>query len=63
MNLTINQHVIFTDDEGSVECYVKRINKKSVTLYQRKPKLENGGVRTYRVPRRPSYFRKYLKEG
>lgn len=61
MKLSINQHVIFTDYEGSVECFVKRINKKSVTLYQRKPKLERGGVRSYRVPKRS--LKKYLKEG
>lgn len=61
MNLTINQNVIFTDHEGSVECFVRRINKKSVTLHQRKPKLEFGGVRTYRVPKRA--LKKYVKEG
>lgn len=60
MKLSINQHVIF-DDGIPVECYVKRINKKTVTLYQRKPKLENGGVRSYRVPLRS--LKKYVKEG
>lgn len=61
MILQIDQHVIFTDHEGSVECFVRRINKKSVTLHQRKPKLENGGVRTYLVPKRS--LKKYIKEG
>lgn len=60
MDLKINQEVVFTDDDGSVECYVKRINKKTVTLYQRKPKLENcGRVRYYRVPIRS--LKKYIK--
>lgn len=58
MYLKINQDVIFTDDDDSIKCYVKRINKTTVTLYQRQPKLEKGRVRYFRVPIR--YLKKYV---
>ena len=60
MNLTINQNVIFTDHEGAVECFVRRINKNSVTLHQRNPKLKLGRVQTYCVPK--CSLKKYVKE-
>jgi hypothetical protein len=61
MKLKVNQTVIMNDNDNLVKCYVKRINKKTVTLHQYNPKLINGRVFTYRIPL--SQVRKYLREG
>jgi hypothetical protein len=60
MDLKINQEVILKLDGEIIEGFVRRINRKTITIHQRKPKLQNGGVYTYRIPIR--YWKKYLSQ-
>jgi hypothetical protein len=61
MKLAVNQNVIVNDNGNLVECYVRRINQKTVTFNQRKPKLENGVIYTYRI--RHHQLKKWVQEG
>ena len=60
MKLTVNQNVLIKDNDNLVECYVRRINTKTVSFNQRNPKLENGVVYSYRI--RKNQLRKFVQE-
>ena len=60
MKLTVNQNVLIKDGDKVVECYVRRINTKTVSFNQRNPKLENGAVYSYRIQK--NQLRKFVQE-